>query len=248
MYKITVEDLSESWCHLIGLPVRRAIYGILHGSDAFIIENQRGENPLQYDWIRIKSVTTIMYDGKEITLPSLQSCGLEIEREYGKKILFGILDAKEKDFTKIPMRYELLLAITRYWHKYCTVSKKDILLKSFLLNLQQPMMALSTTSSMYRDSTMKSQKPLFPVLSFTHAFAEWQSLYSNIYYLWRLLQEPMTLPPISDFLECSYLHSYVEIVMKEGVKKVIQQNGLKENVYLDFLSATYSAEEPINYW
>lgn len=73
MYQITIEDISESWCQLIALPVRRAIYGILCGSDTFIMENQRGENPLQYDQIEIKSTTTTMYDEDWFTLPPILS-------------------------------------------------------------------------------------------------------------------------------------------------------------------------------
>ena len=175
-----------------------------------------------------------------------------IEKEYGKQILFGILNVKEEDFKKIPTHYHLLLAITCYWYRYCTISKKDILLKAFLLNLQQPLATLNTTGSLsknkkpqdYKDSTTGSSiKPLFPVLSFTHAFAQWQSLYGDIGDLSQLLQDPLILLPVSDFLECSCLHSLVEMIMKRGVKKVIEQNDLDQNLYLKFLSATFPGEE-----
>ena len=251
-YKVVIEDISESWCQLIGVPIRRAIYGILCGSDAFVTELQRGENPLRYNQIEIKSVRTILYDGRKIPLPSLESCGTEIEKDYGKEILFGILDVKEEDFKKIPTHYHLLLAITRYWYRHCTISKKDILLKAFLLNLQNPLATLNAIASLgknekpqgRKDSTMASLvKPLFPVLSFTHAFAQWQSLYGDIGDLSQLLQDPLILPPVSEFLECSCLHSLVEIIMKRGVKEVIQQNSLNRNLYLKFLSATSPGEE-----
>ena len=255
MYKVVLEDISESWCQLIGVPIRRAIYGILCGSDAFITEFQRGENPLIYDEIQIKSIRTVTYDGRRIPLPSLESCGVRIERDYGKKILFGILDVKEEDFKTIPAYYQLLLAITCYWYKHCTISKKDVLLKAFLLNLQRPLLALSTTALVSKDekpkdkkgSTMaSSSKSLFPVPSFTHAFAQWQSLYSDIFNLSQLLRGPLFLPPVSDFLECFYLHSFVEVIMQRGVKKVIQQNGLDRNTYSDFLSAICPTEERIH--
>ena len=256
MYQITIEDISESWCQLVGVPVRRVIYGILCGNNAFITECQRGENPLRYDQIEIKSVTHVTYDDKKITLPSLESCGLKIEREYGKKVLFGILDVKEGDFKKIPTNYHLLLAITCYWYKHCTISKKDAILKAFLLNLQKPGIIQNTTSSSvcrgetrkHKKSSSTSAKPLFPVASFVHAIAQWQSLYHDIYCLNKLLQEPLILLPVSDFLECSSLHDYIEVVIKEGVKKVIQQNGLDRSVYLDYLSVTCPAEESIYFW
>ena len=102
MYKIVIEDLSEKWCQLIGIPIRAAIYGILCGSDALIAEYQRGDNPMEYDIVYIESVRTVTYDGETTPLPSLQSCGMHIENEYGKKVLFGILDVKEEDLKKIP--------------------------------------------------------------------------------------------------------------------------------------------------
>ena len=246
MYKIVIEDLSEKWCQLIGIPIRAAIYGILCGSDALIAEYQRGDNPMEYDIVYIESVRTVTYDGETTPLPSLQSCGMHIENEYGKKVLFGILDVKEEDLKKIPTYHQLLLAITRYWYRYCTIDKKDVLLKAFLLNLQQPLGALGTTLSKKQESenslAMASAKPLFPVSSFAHAFAQWQSLYHDVCNLNRLLQEPLILPPASDFLECSYLHSLVEVVIEGGVEKVTEQNGLDQNLYLDFLSAACPTE------
>ena len=256
MYKVIMEDISESWCQLIGVPIRRAIYGILCGKDAFITELQRGENPLRYDQIEIRSVTTVTYDGRQVPLPSLQSCDSGVDKDYGKEILFGILDIKEKDFKKIPAHYQLLLAITQYWYNHSTINKKDVLLKAFLLNLQKPLMPLGTTASVHKEvkpkgkqgSTKVLANPVFPIPSFTHALAQWQSLYCDIYNLTRLLQEPLVLPLVFNFLECSYLHSFVEVVMKVGVKKVIQQNGLDQNMYLDFLSAICPTKESIEYW
>ena len=253
MYEIVLEDISDSWCQLIGVPIRRAIYGILCGSDAFITEFQRGENPLTYDEIQRKSIRTVTYDGRKIPLPSLESCGVGIENSYGKEILFGILDVKEENFKEIPVYYQLLLAITGYWYKHCTVSKKDVILKAFLLNLQQPLLALTTVAGKdeklkdKKDSTMlSSAKPPFPVPSFIHAFAQWQSLYSDIFNLSQLLQGPLVLPPVSDFLECSYLHSLVEVIIEKGVEKVIQQNDFDQNRYQCFVSAICPAEEPMH--
>ena len=252
MYKIALEDMSDSWCRLIGVPIRRAIYGILCGSDAFITELQRGENPLKYDQIQIKSARTVTYDGRKIPLPSLESCGVGIEKNYGKEILFGILDVKEEDFKEIPAYYQLLLSITRYWYKNCTISKKDVILKAFLLNLQQPLLALTTVAGKdeklqgEKDSMIvSSAKPPFPVPSFIHAFAQWQSLYSDIFNLSQLLQGPLVLPPVSDFLECSYLYSLVGVIIEKGIKKVIQQNDLDQNRYQCFVSAICPAEEPM---
>ena len=90
----------------------------------------------KFEEVEIKISTHVTYDNKQIPLPTLQSCGSEIDKEYGKKILFGTLDATVEDFENIPQDYRLLLVITRYWYKHCTIDKKHVLLESFLILLQ----------------------------------------------------------------------------------------------------------------
>ena len=113
-FGVVLEDvLSESWCRLIGLPIRKVIYGILCRNDACIWENQRCKCAASFEEVEIKISTHVTYDNKQIPLPTLQSCGSEIDKEYGKKILFGTLDATVEDFENIPQDYHLLLVITR---------------------------------------------------------------------------------------------------------------------------------------
>ena len=229
-FSTAVENISESWCCLIGVPIRSAIYGILCGTDVSILEAQRCAHAVNQKEVEVKSTTHVTYDGEEIPLPTLQSCGLEVDKEYGKKILFGILNSKKEDFKKVPQDYQLLLAITRYWYKHCTIYKKDILLNAFILLLQ-----LSEERKIERSLRIRVPvKPLFPIASFTHAFSQWQSLYRDIQSLDQLLQEPLKLLPVSQFLECSYLYSLVEAVIKGGVFKVIQQHGLDQSVHQVF--------------
>ena len=137
-FSVVLKDvLHESSCHLIGVPIRRVIYGILCGSDVCITETQRCECAASYKEVEIESITYVTYGGKQIPLPTLESCGSEvIDKEYRKKILFGVLGARVEEFESIPHDYHLILAITRFWYEHCTINKKQVLLESFLILLQ----------------------------------------------------------------------------------------------------------------
>jgi len=242
-FSVAMEDmLSEKWCCLIGVPIRRAIYGILCGNNAYILESQRCECKTVYSDVKIQCITEIMYEGKQISLPTLQSCGSEVETEYGKKILFGILEARERDLVSVPQGYQLLLAITHFWYKYCTINKKIILLESFLL-LVQLFKEHKIERCLSVGSSTISSKSLFPIASFTHAFAQWQSLYHDVHCLNQLLQVPLKLLPVSDFLECSCLYSLVEVVRRDGILKAIEHYCLDRNSYQIFFAATNPAGE-----
>ena len=238
-FSVVVEDvLSESWCRLIGVPIRSTIYSILCGTDACILESQRSKCATSFKEVEINSITHVTYDGEQIPLPTLQSCGTEIDAEYGKKILFGILDAREEDFNYIPQDYQLLLAITRYWYKHCTVEKKEVLLKPFILLLQlSKENKLERYTSIGRPSA-KYTEPPFRIASFAHAFAQWQTLYHDIKCLDELLQMPLKLPLVSDFLECSCLYSLVEATMKGGDLKVVEEYHLNQKTYQVFFAVT----------
>ena len=226
-FSTAMEDMSQSWCGEIGVPIRKAIYGILCGHDACITETQRCAHETSQVEVEIKGVMNVMYDGKEIPLPTLQSCCLEVDKEYGKKILLAVLDARKEDVENIPEEYQLLLAITRYWYKHCAVNKKDILLNSFILLVQ-----LAKEDKMERSLPVRvPARPLYPMVLFAHAFAQWQLLYRDIKALNQLLQEPLKLLQVSRFLECSYLYYLVEAIMKGGISEAIKQYCLEKSVY-----------------
>ena len=234
-----VEDiLSEPWCGLIGVPIRKAIYGILCGSEISILECQRCDYEMSYHGVEVVSTTHVICDGREISLPMLQSCGSEIDAEYGMQILFGILLSRKEDFKNVPRDYQLLLAITCYWYKHCTINQKEILLSSFIL-LVQIFKEHKVEKSLSGRTLPNSTQPPFPVASFAHAFAQWQSLYRDVQCLNELLQRPLKLLLVSDFLECSYLYSLVEAVMKGGVSKVIKQHALFGPQHLPTLCHSY---------
>ena len=95
-FSTAVENISESWCCLIGVPIRRAIYGILCGENASIWEAQRCAHAIGQKEVESKSITHVTYDGEVIPLPTLQSCGTQRDREYGVKFCleFWILGKK----------------------------------------------------------------------------------------------------------------------------------------------------------
>ena len=240
-FNVALEDmLSESWCCLIGVPIRKATYGILCGSDTCIVENQRCECTITYEAVERRGIAHVTYNGVKIPLPTLQSCGLELDKEYGKKILFGILDTTEENFENIPKNYQLLLATTYYWYKHCTIANKDVLLESFVLLIQ-----LLKEHKIERYLSLRvlhnPADPLFPIASFAHAFAQWQSLYRDIHCLNELLQKPLELLRVSCFLECSFLYYLVEAVMKRGVSYTIKQFCLNRETH----QMIYAAVNPV---
>ena len=64
-FNVVVEDiLSEPWYGLIGVPIRKAIYGILCGSDVCVSESQRSAYTLNQEEVKLNGITHVTYDGK----------------------------------------------------------------------------------------------------------------------------------------------------------------------------------------
>lgn len=229
--KVAIEDMpSEKWCHLIGIPVRKIIYGILCGSSVSVREHQRHERSFVTFEIKVvRSAASVTYHGSTIPLPSLSCCSTEVQS--AKKILYGVLECREKDFKSFAKNYRLVLAVTHYWYNKCIAADKNALLHSFLLFLQQPKTVVVLRTS------PPGRHALLPLASFTHAFAQWQSLYNDIHCLNQLLQQPLPLLEPAEFLECSNLYRYTKAVMENGVTEVIHQLGLDEDAYVAFLKA-----------
>ena len=235
-FSVVVEDVHhKSWCRLIGMPIRRVIYGILCGSDACIMETQRCKCAASYEEVKIESIVHVTYGGSQIPLPTLESCSSGVDKEYGKKILFGVLGAREENFENVPEDYHLILAITRYWYKHCNIDMKHVLLEAFLLLLLLSVDKASTGHAFLKD---KPQKPPLWIASFAHALAQWQTVYHDIQPLNEFLQVPLKLLPISGILECSYLCCLVVDVMKEGISNRIGHFRLNQNAYQTFFMAT----------
>ena len=229
--KVAIEDMpSEKWCHLIGIPVRKVIYGILCGSSVSVREHQRHERSyVTFEIKVVRSAASVAYHGNAIPLPSLSCCSTEVHS--AKKILYGVLECREKDFKSFAKNYRVVLAVTRYWYNKCIDVDKNALLHSFLLFLQQPKTVVALKMS------PPSRQASFPLSSFTHAFAQWQSLYYDIHCLNQLLRQPLPLLEPAEFLECSNLYGYTKAVMENGVTEVIHWLELDMDAYVAFLKA-----------
>lgn len=235
--KVAIENmLSEKWCHLIGIPVRKIIYGILYGSSARIHEHQRHERScVTYEIKIVKAATSVTYHANTIPLPTLMCCSGEIES--AKKILYGALECREKDFKSFAKNYRLVLAITKYWYNKCITAENNVFLHSFLLFLQKP------KTVVVLKQPFPSRQSTFPLSSFVHAFAQWQSLYYDIHCLNQLLQQPLPLLEPAEFLECSNLYEYAKVVVQTGVTEVISHLQLDQDAYLAFLQAVCPSGE-----
>lgn len=229
--KVAIEDMhSEKWCHLIGIPIRKVIYGILCGSDACVHEHQRHErSSVTFEIKTVRATTSVTYHGSTIPLPNLPCCNTEIES--AKKILYGALECREKDFKSFAKNYRLVLAVTRYWYNKCITADKNTFLHSFLLFLQEPKTVIVMKTS------LPSRSASFPLSSFVHAFAQWQSLYYDIHCLNQLLRQPLPLLEPAEFLECSNLYWYTKAVMETSVAEVIRRLELDVDAYMAFLQA-----------
>lgn len=237
--KVAIEDmLSEKWCHLIGIPIRKVIYGILCTSSTCVHEHQRHERSVTFDMKIITAVTSVTYHGRKIQIPNLHGCSTEIESS--KKVLYGVLECREKDFKTFSKDYRLLLAITCYWYSKCIPPENNFFLYSFLLFLQKPkgVVAIKTP-----------KQTLFSLSSFVHAFAQWQSLYYDVRCLNELLQQPLPLMEPAEFLEFSNLYGYTRAVTEAGITEVMKQLELDGTAYWAFLRATCpSGEKQTAYW
>lgn len=92
-------------------------------------------------------------------------------------------------------------------------------------------------------TSLSSRQVLFPLSSFAHVFAQWQSLYYDIHCLNQLLRQPLPLLEPAEFLECSSLYGYAKAVTVTGVTEVIQELELDEDAHMAFLRATCPSGE-----
>ena len=229
--KVAIEDMhSEKWCHLIGIPVRKIVYGILCSNGTSVREHQRRErSAVTFEIKMVKAASFVTYHGTKIPLPGLSCCNTEVDS--AKKILYGVLECREKDFKSFAKNYRLVLAITRYWYNKCITADQNMFLHSFLLFLQKP------NTAVFSKTSLSTRLGLFSLSSFVHAFAQWQSLYYDTHCLNQLLRQPLPLLEPAEFLECSNLYGYTKAVMEIGVSEVIQRLELDGNAYSAFLHA-----------
>lgn len=230
--RVAAEDMTSRWCHQIGIPIRKVIYAIISTKDGKIFEYQRClGNFKDYKHVSMEVVNQINYRNEIICVPQL----LDIPSfSTAKKrcILFGVLECTEEMFARFPSNLIVVLAITRYWRIHCETDLNPSNLLSVLIIrlLEDPQEKLIQTtcgldSLPYREWTVDNNtlKEITSgcLLQFVHAFAQWQSLYHDIYCLNQLLLEPVELLALSEFFEGTKMYSCFKDILDHGIKKVI---------------------------
>lgn len=221
-HKVSLEDSNGAWCHLIGEPIRKVIYGISCGKDAQVSEHRRRSGKIGEFFM--ESVMAVQL--QNVQLESLPSCSLP-QKKY---ILFSAFDCKVDDFTEFVSQFStfridlsVLLAITRFWYRFLDdmeVSNKQKLLGAFLLTLIKSLIVNPPYPS---KAIVKCSS--YPLATFVHAFAQWQSVYHDAYCLNKLLLEPVTLFNVSSFFSSIVIYQYLCAVTQGGIHDVIIQCG-----------------------
>lgn len=230
--RVAAEDMTNRWCHHIGVPIRRVIYAITCGKDGKVFEYQRClGNFKDYKHVSMELISQIRYKNEIVHVPQL----IDIPSfSMTKKmyILFGVLECIEDMFAIIPSDLRLVLAITRYWRIQCeTDLNMCYLLPVLIIHLMEdlPKKLTQTTNELESfshrewtiDNTTSKEITCGYLLQFVHAFAQWQSLYHDIYCLNQLLLEPVKLLGISEFFESTKMYSCFQNILKYGVERVL---------------------------
>ena len=224
-HKVCLEDSNGSWCHLIGEPIRKVIYGILCGKDVQVSEHCRRSGKIS-EFV-IESVMSVQLHGYEsVQIESLPGCPVP-EKKY---ILFSALGCKIDDFTEYVSQFStfgpdlsILLAITHFWYRFLgdmEVANKQKLLGAFLLTLIKSLIVNPPFPS---KALVKGSS--YPLVAFVHAFAQWQSVYHDAYCLNKLLLEPVTLYNVSSFFSSIVIYQYLCAITQSGIHDVIVQCG-----------------------
>lgn len=240
--RVAAEDMTCGWCHQIGIPIRKVIYAITCPEDGKIFEYQRClGNFKDYKHISMKVVDQINYKNEIVCVPRLLDI-LSCSTIKKTRILFGVLECTEEMFTQFPSNLMVVLAITRYWRIHCeTDLNPSNLLSVLIICLMEdlPEQLIHTTRDLeslaYREWTIDSNTvkeiSCGYLLRFVHAFAQWQSLYHDIYCLNQLLLEPVELLALSEFFEGTKMYSCFQDVLDYGIERIILQKKLNSAQY-----------------
>ena len=229
--RVAAEDLTSSWCHQIGIPIRKVIYAITCNKGE-IFEYQRCfGNFKDYKHVSMLVVNQIRYKNETIQVPQLLDIpSFSILKK--RHILFGALECTEEMFTLFPVNTRVVLAITKYWRIHVeTELSLCNLLSVVVIHLLGDLskQVIQTTHELeslaYKDWTVDTAAlkdiTCGNLLQFVHAFAQWQSLYHDIYCLNQLLLEPAELLGLSEFFEGSKMYSCFKDILNHGIKRFI---------------------------
>ncbi|XP_065896318.1 protein asteroid homolog 1-like [Dysidea avara] len=231
-HRIAIEDIQRPWCHMIGLPIRQIMYGIVSGMYG-VTEHHRlkgkihdFENALVETNIPVQfwciSATAAILDPQYQTI--LKGCNEDI-----------LLDAIEcsKEFKKtVPQEFWFLYHVSRFWylHAKFDVELKNVLLKAIILCVMKNTVATKWHTSGLPDLPFIFN---FSLQSLVHALSQWQSVYHDLLCLNQILLEPLAPMQISQTINCTTIIKFHEFITKDahGDKALISKMELDEKVY-----------------
>jgi len=237
--RVAAEDLSSSWCHQIGIPVRRIIYGIVCKKDGELLEYQRClGNFKDYKHVKMKVITQIKYDSKIVQVPHLLDIPA-MKLLDKKSVLYGALECTEDMFSQFSTDLHLILAITKFWRLHCdTTLNQSNLLSVLIISLMvdPPKEFTQATDDVVHKHwsvhvSVMTELTSGHLLQFVHSFAQWQSLYHDVYCLNQLLLEPVELIGIHKFFDGTKMYSYFKQILDHGVTNFLQQKQLNVRQY-----------------
>ena len=240
--RVAAEDLTSMWCHQIGVPIRKVIYAITSTKDGEIFEYQRClGNFTDYKHVSMEVVNQVTHKNEIICVPQLHDVpSFSVTKK--RHILFGVLGCTEEMFAQFPINLMIVLAITRYWRIH---SETDLdlcnLLSVLIIHLMRVLskQSIQTTHELeslpYRewtiDTTTLKEITCGHLVQFVHAFAQWQSLYHDIYCLNQLLLEPTEMLGLSEFFEGTEMYSCFVNILNNGVEGVIRHKQIDSTQY-----------------
>lgn len=228
-HRIAVEDMSASWCHEVGVPIRENIYGIICGNRGSIPEHHRREGKVDdFPLIRVRARMPVQFHCADA--PVLDAKYHHEASRFGEEIMIAVSMAKgEFRRLNIPNEFWFFYAVTRFWYLHVDHRvNKDMLLKAIILSAIKFLKARDINFPVVQ----AMRNPPDPTL--VHALAQWQSIYYDLYCLNQLLLEPLPPLQISVVFECSNVMKFFSMVSTCSGGDLIRQMGLSDtdkNIY-----------------
>ena len=237
-HRVAIEDIRRPWCHLIGVPIREVIYGIIRGmhgvtehhrvqkmadcfQDAFIIT----KTPFQL-WQLSGTVLNPQYPN------TVKICGDEI-------ILEAVRCTVEfkKSITKPEFWFFFLVSYFWYWNAkddfvetsrglilgFKDEGKKCNLLRAIILYTMRKILSIK-----YQTSHLPNL-PDKPFPEVVHALSQWQSVYHDLLCLNQILLNPLPPMQISQTFNCTTVVKFFVFITEHGDKKLVHEMNLDDN-------------------
>ena len=219
-HRIAMEDMTSQWCHLVGLPIREVIYGIICGGHGGVIEQQRAQGKIdEFQQIMVRSKPPVQF---QCDVPLLDDRYVGTAERFGEEILLAASNCTG-EFKKVIQKEQwFFFTVTRYWYTKAAVQvNKDKLLKAIILSM------LGNIKSA-RGNSQAASIPV-PDRTVVHAIAQWQSTYYDLVCLNQLLLEPLPPISISQVLECSNVAWLYMRVERSSGGQLIAEMGLDDD-------------------